>query len=66
MKAKDLDPQLRALGWTFHRHGKGDHLIYRHPTLPGNLTVPDGRPLHPGLVRMILCQARRGPMKGNP
>ena len=37
-------------GWVLQR-SSGDHFVYRHPTLPGNLSITDKREVKPGTIR---------------
>jgi predicted RNA binding protein YcfA (HicA-like mRNA interferase family) len=53
--------QIETAGWRFFRMGRGDHMIYRHPTLPGSITVAGGgklgRDVPTGTLNSILRQA---------
>lgn len=52
--------RIEADGWYFVRQ-RGSHRQYQHPTKPGVVTVPGGRPhkdLHPKTYRSILSQAK--------
>lgn len=42
-----------ARGWTLVR-SRGDHFIYRHPDIPGNLAIPGHRELKPGVLRTLI------------
>lgn len=61
MKYRDLVKLIEAHGWYFYRHGKGDHLIYRHPTRPGNVVVAGGGKMNQdvptGTLNAVLRQA---------
>jgi predicted RNA binding protein YcfA (HicA-like mRNA interferase family) len=39
MKASELERLVEAHGWRFFRFTKGSHRQYRHPTLPGIITI---------------------------
>jgi mRNA interferase HicA len=47
--------RLEREGWIV-RHG-GDHDVYKHPTTPGRIVVPQHRELSPGVARAIAKQA---------
>lgn len=56
MTARELKRYVeQELGFTFVRRGKGDHLIYQKGDI--RITIPDKK-MKPGLVKLILCQAR--------
>lgn len=61
MKYKELIKLLETSGWYFHRMGKGDHMIYRHPTRTGSIVVAGGgklnRDVPTGTENAILRQA---------
>jgi predicted RNA binding protein YcfA (HicA-like mRNA interferase family) len=61
MRYRDLVKQIEAAGWVLFRT-KGSHFHYRHPTLPGIVTIPCGGKLNhdapPGTLNSILKQAR--------
>ena len=61
MKYRELIAQIEAAGWRFHRMGKGDHMIYRHPARPGSIVVAGGgkmnRDVPTGTLNAILRQA---------
>ena len=40
LKYREIIRLIEANGWFFERMGKGDHMIYRHPTLPGTSWSP--------------------------
>ena len=42
----DVIKLLEASGWYFHRMGKGDHMIYRHPARRGPIVVAGGGKLN--------------------
>lgn len=42
-----------ARGWTLVR-SRGNHFIYRHPDVAGNLAIPAHRELKPGVVRALI------------
>lgn len=57
--SRDIIRRLKADGWFVHRTGPGDHVQFKHPTLPGKVTV-DGlnrKDLPVGTVRSIYRQA---------
>jgi predicted RNA binding protein YcfA (HicA-like mRNA interferase family) len=60
MNPRQLRKAIEALGWYFVRN-KGDHKLFHHPTIPGIVSMPWGRPLNPGLVCWVLNQAKKGP-----
>ena len=39
MKTSEIIRKLKADGWYFDHHG-GDHDQYRHPTKPGQISIP--------------------------
>lgn len=61
MKYRDLIAQLESAGWRFHRMGKGDHLLYKHPDKPHFIVVAGGgklnRDVPTGTANAILRQA---------
>jgi predicted RNA binding protein YcfA (HicA-like mRNA interferase family) len=61
VKYRDLIKLIETNGWYFHRMGKGDHMIFRHPTLPGAVVVAGGgklnRDVPTGTQNSILRQA---------
>lgn len=42
MSAREVTRRLERDGWIIARKGPGDHVQYRHPTLPGRVTVDAG------------------------
>ena len=42
MTYRDIITRIGAAGWRFSRFGKGAHVIYRHPTLPGIVVIAHG------------------------
>ena len=57
MKSVDLIRDLKKAGWVLDRV-VGSHNIFKHPTLPGHISVPHPtRVLGIGLVRKLLKQA---------
>jgi predicted RNA binding protein YcfA (HicA-like mRNA interferase family) len=46
LKYRDLIKLLEANGWCFDRMGRGDHIIYRHPTRSGAIVVAGGGKLN--------------------
>jgi predicted RNA binding protein YcfA (HicA-like mRNA interferase family) len=61
VKYRELIARIEAVGWRFHRMGKGDHMIYRHPGRPGSVVVAGGgkmnRDVPTGTQNAILRQA---------
>ena len=43
-------------GWKLDRHG-GSHDIYRHPVIPGIITLPRHKIVSPGVARSIAKKA---------
>jgi predicted RNA binding protein YcfA (HicA-like mRNA interferase family) len=57
-KTRDIIRRLENEGWTVDRNGPGDHVQYRHPTLPGRVTIDTGsREQTTGTLRSIYRQA---------
>lgn len=58
MTAHDLIKKLEANGWAFERQ-RGSHAIYKHPTNPANLAIPQHgkQDLGKGLINSILKTA---------
>lgn len=57
MSSKDLIKQLERAGWQL-RNVKGSHHVFRHPTLPGHISIPHPKKdLGIGLVNKLLRQA---------
>lgn len=57
MKSKDLIRELKKAGWVLDRV-VGSHNIFKHPTIPGHLSVPHPKQdLGVGLVQKLLKQA---------
>lgn len=55
--SKDLIRELKKAGWVEHRC-VGSHHIFKHPTIPGHLTVPHPKKdLGKGLVLKVMKQA---------
>jgi predicted RNA binding protein YcfA (HicA-like mRNA interferase family) len=61
VKYRDVIKLLESNGWYFQRMGRGDHMIYRHPTRPGSIVVAGGgklnRDIPTGTLNSILRQA---------
>jgi predicted RNA binding protein YcfA (HicA-like mRNA interferase family) len=58
MKSADLIRELKKAGWTEVRV-VGSHHIFKHPTIPGHVTVPHPKKdLGTGLVHKIRKQAQ--------
>jgi predicted RNA binding protein YcfA (HicA-like mRNA interferase family) len=56
---REIRKQLREAGWRFHRHGKGDHEIWIHPSTHEKVTV-DGKVRNRALANKILKDAGLG------
>lgn len=57
MNSKDLIKQLEQAGWRL-QNVKGSHHVYRHPELPGHISVPHPKKaLGIGLVTKLLRHA---------
>jgi predicted RNA binding protein YcfA (HicA-like mRNA interferase family) len=57
MQSKDLIRELKDAGWNEVRV-VGSHHIFKHPTIPGHITVPHPKKdLGKGLVHKIRKQA---------
>lgn len=60
MKYRDIIKLIEDDGWRVDRTA-GSHLIYRHPTKKGTVTIAGGgklsRDVPPGTLRSILRQA---------
>jgi predicted RNA binding protein YcfA (HicA-like mRNA interferase family) len=58
MKSDELIRELKKAGWAEVRVA-GSHHIFKHPTIPGHLTVPHPKKdLGKGLVHKIRKQAQ--------
>jgi predicted RNA binding protein YcfA (HicA-like mRNA interferase family) len=58
MNSRDLIRAIERAGWV-HVATKGDHWQFKHPTLPGRVTIPHPkRDLPIGTVRSIEKPAR--------
>lgn len=54
---RDLLRQLEVEGW-IRRPGKGDHVVFKHPTKPGRVTVDTGvKEIPIGTLRSIYRMA---------
>ncbi|HTY48300.1 MAG TPA: type II toxin-antitoxin system HicA family toxin [Steroidobacteraceae bacterium] len=57
MSGDDLVRELKRAGWVLDRI-RGSHHVFKHPAIPGHLTVPHPRKdLGKGLVQKIRKQA---------
>ena len=57
MNSKALIKKIKAAGWV-HVHTVGSHHQFKHPTIPGKVTVPHPKKdLPAGTVKSILNQA---------
>ncbi|MGV7210390.1 type II toxin-antitoxin system HicA family toxin [Oxalobacteraceae bacterium A2-2] len=54
MKVRELIDLLRSHGW-YHVRTKGSHRHFRHPTIPGTVTVAGGQGVDvpPGTLQAI-------------
>jgi predicted RNA binding protein YcfA (HicA-like mRNA interferase family) len=44
-------------GWVLERI-RGDHFVYRHPDIPGNLSITSKREMSPGTLRTNIATMR--------
>ena len=59
-ETRELIRRLEAEGWV-RRPGKGDHVVFRHPTKPGRVTVDTGvKEIPIGTLRSIYRMAGWG------
>jgi predicted RNA binding protein YcfA (HicA-like mRNA interferase family) len=56
---REIRKHLRDAGWQFHRHAKGDHEIWVHPTTGEKVTL-DGKVRNRGLANKIVKDAGLG------
>jgi predicted RNA binding protein YcfA (HicA-like mRNA interferase family) len=57
MHSRELIRRLAADGWVLN-HAKGSHYQFKHPSLPGKVTVPHPRKdITAGTLRSIYRQA---------
>ncbi len=60
VKYRDVVKIIEADGWCYIRT-QGSHMIYRHATKPGTVTIPGGGKLNndirPGTLASVLKQA---------
>lgn len=57
MNSKDLIKLIEAKGWQL-KNVRGSHHVYRHPTLPGHISVPHPKKdMGVGLLNKLLKQA---------
>jgi predicted RNA binding protein YcfA (HicA-like mRNA interferase family) len=55
---KTTEARLHAEGWRVVRKGPGDHVQYKHATLPGRVTIDhSAREIPTGTLRSIFRQA---------
>ncbi len=59
MKYRDLIREIEADGWYFSRNGKGDHLVYKHPTRKGSVIVSAGGKMNRDVPTGTLASVRR-------
>jgi predicted RNA binding protein YcfA (HicA-like mRNA interferase family) len=59
MKYKEFAREIKAQGYVEERHGKGDHIIFRHPQW-GRVVVPRQNNINRGLIAEMRCQIKRG------
>lgn len=58
MKSADVIKKLKAAGWVEVLPAKGSHHHFKHPALPGKVTVPHPkRDLPKGTLRSISKQS---------
>jgi predicted RNA binding protein YcfA (HicA-like mRNA interferase family) len=56
-KVREIEARLRGEGWAIVRKGPGDHVQYKHPTIPGLVTIDRGsREIPTGTLRSIFRQ----------
>jgi predicted RNA binding protein YcfA (HicA-like mRNA interferase family) len=51
--AREVRRVAGSLGWQ-EVHSKGDHVVYRKPGSPLNLSIPDHAPIKEGTMRQLL------------
>jgi predicted RNA binding protein YcfA (HicA-like mRNA interferase family) len=58
MKVRDLIRAIEKAGWQYLKR-KGSHRQYKHPTIPGRVTIPGhpGDEIHPDTLKSVLSQA---------
>ena len=56
VKRQELESALRALGWSFLKHG-GNHDLWGHPQRKRKLAVPRHKEIKEHLARSLLRQA---------
>ena len=59
MHSRDLIKEVEALGWVQARK-RGSHVVLKHPTLKGNLSVPHPKALGTGIVEKLRQFAKEG------
>jgi predicted RNA binding protein YcfA (HicA-like mRNA interferase family) len=61
MTYRELIEKVAAKGWYFARTGKGGHMIYKNPSVPGSIVIAHGgklnRDVPPGTANAVLRQA---------
>lgn len=60
LKLKEVIDLIEKEGWYFARYGKGSHMIYKHPTNPMPIILPNhgmNKELKPGMENDILKTA---------
>jgi predicted RNA binding protein YcfA (HicA-like mRNA interferase family) len=59
MKVRDLMKRVEKQGWRELPGNGGSHRQYKHPTIPGRVTIPGhpGDDVPPGTLNNILKQA---------
>jgi predicted RNA binding protein YcfA (HicA-like mRNA interferase family) len=57
MNSREVIKRLKKEGWVLH-HTKGDHHQFKHPSIPGKVTVPHPKKDLPiGTIKSIYKQA---------
>jgi len=59
MKVREVIRLIEEHGWRFVAHKGSSHRQYKHPTLPGRVTIPGnlGDDIKPGTLASIYRQA---------
>lgn len=59
MNAKQLIKKIEENGWYFVRQSGSSHKVFQHPTIKGNIVIPDHgkKDLKIGTLNSILKQA---------
>ena len=59
MKFRDLIREIESQGWYFKRNGKGDHLVYKHPSRKATVIVSGGGKMNRDVPTGTLANVRR-------